>query len=609
MEIPTQLKNLKFCRIKKRTKKPFEKDWTNKPYTYEEISKFQNENYGVLCGYENLAVIDCDVPALSLAIESLLPKTFQITTGSGGKHFYYFIPNLKQKLILETDNKEHLGEVQSYGAQVVGAGSLHPNGKKYVVSNSTEIKKIDCDALYSVLAPFMKEVKESENLVNLERNLSQNSIDDLSVADIWGTIGMKSNKKGEYYGCHPIHGSQGGMNFWINSLKNCWHCFRCGTGGGALSAIAVKEGIIDCSQARAGSLRGSPAIEAIKVAKEKYGLKDEGIISKILSPPPERELNLIWEYELEDYKDDDVEWIIDKIIPNKAVCILTGKRGTLKTFVALNIAYAIASGTKFLDKFSTGKAGVLYFDKENGVHIMKQRVKMIKRGLELEEKLKIGFICFSQLKIDKKFDLLAIEKVIEEHKPKLLIVDTYRRGISFDENDAGAVSKLFVDMLRPLCEEHNFSILLIHHNRKGGANTNDEMDELRGSSDLANYADIILKTERRSSFLILKQLKNRNMQELKPIQIKTNFEHENLKLEYVGEFQKVTKTDKAVDNLIVWLYEKGIEQFTTKQAKEVAFKKGIKESTFKYALNQLLDAGIIESLQFGVYKVNREKLT
>ena len=128
--IPAQLKNLSFCRVKQGTKVPFEKDWTNKPYTYNEIQKFQGENYGVLCGLSNLAVVDCDKEELTLAVSQLFPETFSVKTGGGGTHFYYFIPELKKKIILNA-GEEHLGEIQSYGTQVVGVGSVHPNGNKY----------------------------------------------------------------------------------------------------------------------------------------------------------------------------------------------------------------------------------------------------------------------------------------------------------------------------------------------------------------------------------------------------------------------------------------------------------------------------------------------
>jgi hypothetical protein len=76
--IPPQLQNLKFCKIKKGTKKPFELDWTKKPYSFDEMSEWlskEDGNYGVLCGYENLAVIDSDHEALQNIVEIMFPKT------------------------------------------------------------------------------------------------------------------------------------------------------------------------------------------------------------------------------------------------------------------------------------------------------------------------------------------------------------------------------------------------------------------------------------------------------------------------------------------------------------------------------------------------------
>lgn len=603
--IPKQLNNLKFCRIKKRSKAPFEKDWVNKHYSYEEITPFlQMENYGILCGYENLAVIDCDNDALRIAIETILPKTFSVKTGSGGTHFYYFIPNLKKKIILEA-GEIHLGEVQSHGTQVVGAGSIHPNGAAYEIKDNEEIKEIPIEELYSVIRPFMKEIKEAEENSLWERK-ENSEIDELSVVDIWGISGMKKSGN-EYYGEHPVHGSDGGMNFWINPLKNTWHCFRCDSGGGALSAIAVKEGIINCSDAQRGYLRGEKALECINLAREKYGLKKIEKIDEILKK--ENELKIIWDNELENYEEEEKEWIIDKLIPNRSVCILTGKRGTLKTFLALQMAYSICSGNEFLNKFQTKQGGVLYLDKENGIYIMKKRTKMIKEGLNLQTgSLEVGFICFSTIKIDKISDINKLEEAIKEYHPKILIIDTYRRAISFDENDAGSVSELFVDILRPLVEKYNISILLIHHNRKSGQGSGDEMDEIRGSSDLANYSDIILKTERKGEELILKQLKNRNAKEEEPIKIKLEFSEQFMKMNYEGAFEKQNQTQRCAESLIIWIMKDNITNFKTKEAKEIAFKEGIKETNFKYSLQELESRGIIKKIRHGEYETKNYKI-
>lgn len=608
--VPKILQNdkLKFCKIKKGTKKPFEKDWTNKTYSYQEIEeylKINDEQYGVLCGHGDLAVIDSDKEMLQIVIDELLPKTYKVKT-SKGFHNYFFIPELKEKIILECDG-EHYGEIQSYGTQVVAPNSVHPSGIIYQELNQNEITTISLEELKKTLNPFLKQKETFTEFIDKKEN---SKIDELSVSEIWGSIGFKKSGS-EYYGSHPIHDSTGGMNFWINPLKNTWHCFRCNSGGGVLSAIAVKEGIINCRDAQRGIIRGSLAKQCINIAKEKYGLKQnweefknlDGTYKKVLTNCEKEEIKVIWDNELKNYEEEDKEWIIEKLIPTKSVCVITGKRGTLKTFITLQMAYSIATGCEFLNKFSTRKGKIIYLDKENGVGIMKQRTYMIKKGMEIEDKdIPVGFICFSQLKIDRFSDINFIEKLIEKEKPILLIIDTYRRAISYDENDAGEVSKLFVDTLRPLVEKNDLSIILIHHNRKGSSESADEMDELRGSSDLANYSDIIIKLERNSNTLVLKQLKNRNAQEEPPIKIFNEFGDDYVKLWYEGEFIKKNRSERFAEDIIIWCSTNYIKEFETKQIKELALQKGVKKNNMHNALLDLQSRGIIESISHGRYK-------
>lgn len=609
--IPQQLQKdeLKFCRIRKGTKVPFEKEWTKKPYSFQEIMQFMpEENYGVLCGFGNLAVIDCDKPELQLAIDEVLPKTFKIKTGGRGTHNYFFVPKLKKKIVLEIEGI-HLGEIQSYGSQVVGPNCIHPSGNKYEVMEDKEIAMISYIELMDVIKPFIKEMRETEETAKWERQ-NYSEIDNLSITDIWNLSELRKHGN-EYYGSHPIHGSETGMNFWVNPLKNTWHCFRCNSGGGALSALAVKEGIISCVEAQRGVLRGEKARVAIEIAKDKYNLKGE--YKKIQEIQPinrDDKAKIIWDDELQNYVEEEKGWIIENLISNKSVCILTGKRGTLKTFIALSMGYSVATGKPFLKHFKTIKGSVIYLDKENGIGIMKKRTKLIKEGMDIKEEkdIKIGFICFSQIKIDRDSDIEIIEKMIKEHNPILLIIDTYRRGISFDENDAGEVSRLFVDVLRPLVEKYDISILLIHHNRKGASGeVGDEMDEIRGSSDLANYADIILKMERRKGEVVLKQLKNRNMAEINPIKIENLFEDNSINLEYSGEYEKHTQEERCIEILTLWMIENNIKQFKTKDAKEIAFRAGIKETNFKNSLVTMRDIGVIKDVGFGLYEVSKQE--
>jgi len=272
MIIPQQLNKFKFCKIKKGTKKPFEKDWVNKPLTYEEIQKYveSGNNYGVLCGYDGLIVIDSDSNELKEAVEKGLPKSFRVRTGGGGTHDYYICPELKKKIVLQTD--KHFGEVQSYGTQVVGPGSIHPNGKAYEVISSNPIIEITFPELTAIIKPFMQEVKEVEDkAVKDLKDYGDTDINSLGITNVMNTTGFKkSASKNEYYGANPWHGSATGMNTWVNPSKNVAFCFRCNAGINVAKAIALNEGIIrSCYD----TLSKDDFLKVLEIARSKHGLK------------------------------------------------------------------------------------------------------------------------------------------------------------------------------------------------------------------------------------------------------------------------------------------------------------------------------------------------
>ena len=427
--------------------------------------------------------------------------------------------------------------------------------------------------------------------------------EDIKIVDIWDISKLKKHGE-EYYGSHFIHGSEGGSNFWVNPKKNSWFCFRHGVGGGPATAILVKEGLLNCEDVKKGVIKGELKIKLESLIRNKYNTKEK------LKSQKFADFTLIWEPQLKEYAEEERSWIVERYLPTKSIGILTGKRGTFKTYLALYIAYSVASGKVFMGNHQVRKGGVLYLDKENGLDLMKKRGREIKRGLELgDEDLNIGFICFSQLRIDREEDLAKIENLIREHKPILLIIDTYRRAIGFEENDAGQVSKLFVESLRPLADKYDVTILLVHHDRKS-TGQGDEMAEIRGSSDLANYADFIIKTDReRSGILLLKHLKSRGSKEEEPLKIRVEIDDEKRIASFVneGEYTKQTMDEKCAEFLLVWISKNNLETFETKEAKDAAIKEGYKPTNFKKSLNILIQRGSISTNFRGVYDVTKDK--
>jgi len=257
-------------------KLPQEKGWREtKNYSYEYISEWklnnQAYNYGVPTGFDNLGVMDDDTPNKRLIklYEEHFQKTFRIRD-----HYYIKLLNWDcKKIVFFDETGEHLGELQGMGVQVVGAGSTHPTGEKYEVVDDLPIIEIEFEKFKEVFGKYMKKIKPVEERVHSLTSFSGDDVKEIPISNVI-SLGALNDVGGScYQGCHPLHGSENGMNFRVDTTNNIWHCFRCQSGGGVPSLIAVMEGIISCSDAGSNCLRNEKGQKVIKIAREKYGLK------------------------------------------------------------------------------------------------------------------------------------------------------------------------------------------------------------------------------------------------------------------------------------------------------------------------------------------------
>jgi P4 family phage/plasmid primase-like protien len=285
--IPEKLKNPDFRFILTNGKKPVENDWPNTAnYTYDNphLQEWINNggNYGVATGYGNLIVLDSDNSTLQHEIDQHLPPTFQVKTGGGGYHNYYICAN-QRKLIFEKEGT-HLGELQSQGQQVIGPGSIHPNGNHYTITKDLPINPITEEDIAKIPLDIIKKTERTYTNAGEHQSLRHN----LRITDVIPLSGLNKKPSGEYQGPHPIHGKTGkgggdSNNFTVNPVKNVWHCFAHNCGGDPLSWIAIQEGIINCGN----RLDGGNFLKTLNVARRKYGMIEDKI-----KPPIEDGLQL-----------------------------------------------------------------------------------------------------------------------------------------------------------------------------------------------------------------------------------------------------------------------------------------------------------------------------
>jgi P4 family phage/plasmid primase-like protien len=146
--VPNILKKFKLRFVKLNGKAPIEPDWNNTNNYAHDDDEFlshlssTNGNYGILCGINNLVVIDVDDLRLDDFVRTNLPATLTIRTGSGKFHYYYFCEEIVNKDL--NKNGIHWAEIRGENRQVVGPNSIHPNTKeKYeIVDEEVEIATI-----------------------------------------------------------------------------------------------------------------------------------------------------------------------------------------------------------------------------------------------------------------------------------------------------------------------------------------------------------------------------------------------------------------------------------------------------------------------------------
>lgn len=203
-------------------------------------------------------------------------------------------------------------------------------------------------------------------------------------------------------------------------------------------------------------------------------------------------------------RDEDARWLVEGLWPAGGVGIIGGQAKSWKTFLALDLAISVASGTPCISAFPTRKGGkVLVYAAEDGLPDIRARLAGIcaGRGVRLYD-LDLGIIAVTRLHLDQERDKKRLEATLTLHKPALLILDPFvRLHTAIDENSAGDVSAILGE-LRRLQRLHGVAIALVHHARKNG-NAMRPGQALRGSSDFHAWGDCNLYLQRKDDFAML----------------------------------------------------------------------------------------------------------
>jgi hypothetical protein len=203
-----------------------------------------------------------------------------------------------------------------------------------------------------------------------------------------------------------------------------------------------------------------------------------------------------------DEPDQAGRWLVETLWPRAGVGIIGGAPKCGKSWLGLDLAVSVASGTPCLDTLPVAEAGgVLVYMAEDAASVVKQRLAGIcrHRGLDLAL-LPFGVITAPSVRLDLPGDQGRLQETVRHHAPRLLLLDPFVRLHRVNENQAGDVSAV-LGYLRELQRAHNLAVVVVHHARKNGGSTGGQ--SLRGSSDFFAWVDTALSLRRHRQQLLL----------------------------------------------------------------------------------------------------------
>jgi len=212
------------------------------------------------------------------------------------------------------------------------------------------------------------------------------------------------------------------------------------------------------------------------------------------------------------------QWLIEQLWLALGVGVLGGAPKTFKTWIAVELALAIASGRAAFGRFPVRQPGpVLFFGAEDSLPALRTRFEGIaaQRGVELRD-VQLYLLDVAQLRLDRADQLARLSATVAACTPRLLVLDPFVRLARVDENSAAEVSAV-LGSLRDLQRAHDLAILLVHHARKSSGAS--PTQAFRGSGDFGAWGDSNLHVTRRGEELRL-HLEHRSAAAPEPLRLR-----------------------------------------------------------------------------------------
>jgi hypothetical protein len=214
------------------------------------------------------------------------------------------------------------------------------------------------------------------------------------------------------------------------------------------------------------------------------------------------------------------QWLVETLWTSGGVGVVGGTPKSLKTWLALEMAVSVASGTPCLGRFQVRRKGVslLYLAEDQPCDV-RQRLHDLCRHRSLAlDALDVHVITEPTLRLDYDTDIARLDATLAAYRPRLLLLDPFVRLHRANENDAQDVARILAS-LRELQRHHQTAVVVVHHSRKN-QRAGQHGQALRGSGDFHAWSDSALYLNHTGNGALLLTIEHRSAPAPQPLYLR-----------------------------------------------------------------------------------------
>jgi hypothetical protein len=195
-------------------------------------------------------------------------------------------------------------------------------------------------------------------------------------------------------------------------------------------------------------------------------------------------------------------WMVRSLWRRAAVGLISGHPKLGKSWMGLELAVSVASGTPCLGRFEVEQAGkALVYLAEDSLPDVRDRIEALcdHRGLDIAG-LDLYVITAQRLQLQLEAHAEALYEAVERIRPRLLLLDPLVRLHRLDENRSYEMAGL-LDYLRGIQRAFDVAVILVHH--AGKKSRSHPGQALRGTGDFWAWSDSSLYLMRKGDHIVL----------------------------------------------------------------------------------------------------------